>query len=365
MIPTLQLGQFGRAASSSSLGLPTWNASDKDADITLSGGDLIATLVNGSGTVYGGVRAGITRNASENRYFEVTVSGADIRSFPGVGKSTAVILNQAPGNVGPDSYGYFPQPDDTYANGTPTITHLPVQQIIGVAVDFAAGTIKFIKAGQFLSVAFTSFTGPLFPAWGPGSIVSSRAGTLNTGGSAWAYGPPAGFSAWGGTWNSADKGANVVLSGGDLIATVASGGGSVRGTVSFSSGKRYFEVSYSSDALHLPGVSNSSATLAQYPGYDANGWGIFTFDNEKYTSAAGAVIAQATSATIGISLNAGNLRFIVEGTTGPVAAASLTGDFYPMWGSGTTTTGTRSGTLNLGASAFEWPLPSGATAWGS
>jgi len=81
------------------------------------------------------------------------------------------------------------------------------------------------------------------------------------------------------TWNPTDMGAGVVLSNGNLDATWGTGGGSwegVRVTTSLNSGQAYFEVQdlNANDNCLVSGVAAASATLASYPGADANGWGL-------------------------------------------------------------------------------------------
>ena len=76
------------------------------------------------------------------------------------------------------------------------------------------------------------------------------------------------------TWNPSDKDASVTLSGGNLVASSTSASwAAVRSTISKSSGKWYWE--YTVTAIgngHTQGIGNSSATLANYVGQDANGW---------------------------------------------------------------------------------------------
>lgn len=83
------------------------------------------------------------------------------------------------------------------------------------------------------------------------------------------------------TWNPADKGANIVLSGGDLIVgrTGSDGWQSVRATIARSSGKHYFEglVGAASGLGWQLGLASATATLADFTGsstgfgYNGNG----------------------------------------------------------------------------------------------
>jgi hypothetical protein len=71
-----------------------------------------------------------------------------------------------------------------------------------------------------------------------------------------------GAAATSSTWNPADKGANVVLSNGNITAAKAgSGYESVRGVNGKSSGKRYFEVTVIDQTILLVGVADAGCTL--------------------------------------------------------------------------------------------------------
>ena len=72
------------------------------------------------------------------------------------------------------------------------------------------------------------------------------------------------------TWNSADKTANVTLSGGDLtVATTAVGFGGVRSVASKSSGVWYYEITVNTVGVTGVGFSNSTHSLsfADFTGY--------------------------------------------------------------------------------------------------
>ena len=91
--------------------------------------------------------------------------------------------------------------------------------------------------------------------------------------------PSAGGGSASGTLNPSDKDAAITLSNGDLTATSSTAGSfkSVRSTTSYSSGKRCFGFTTngtsSVTANCLVGIANSTASLATYVGFDANGWG--------------------------------------------------------------------------------------------
>jgi len=86
-----------------------------------------------------------------------------------------------------------------------------------------------------------------------------------------AFTPAAGGGAPAATWNSADKSANITLSGGDLTATsTAAGPNNVRSTIGKSTGKFYSEhvCTFSTGAEYSLCLGTTSAPLDQYGGGD-------------------------------------------------------------------------------------------------
>ncbi len=75
-------------------------------------------------------------------------------------------------------------------------------------------------------------------------------------------------------WNTADKSANVTLSGGSLVATMTSASqGAVRADTSFGSGKLYYEVvlGTASGSNFGVGWANATSSLSSFIGNDKNG----------------------------------------------------------------------------------------------
>lgn len=77
------------------------------------------------------------------------------------------------------------------------------------------------------------------------------------------------------TWNPADKNAGVTLADSNTTAYLASGSGfrGVRGTAGKDHGKWYFEVIMTNCSKMSVGIATASATLADFVGKDAYGWG--------------------------------------------------------------------------------------------
>lgn len=186
-------------------------------------------------------------------------------------------------------------------------------------------------------------------------------------------GKPAAFS----TWNSADKSANITLSGGNLIATASNTVGAVRGTSAQSSGKLYFEQTLGGAAGDFRlGMATASASLSASLGEDANGWGFgrYIFNGRLRNNATTAVSTTPKPAdgdVVGFHVDFSALKFYIRingtnwnsmdpaaGTGGQTFAS---GSWFPAFSSDSSSD---SSTLNVGASAFGTSPASGYSAWG-
>lgn len=171
----------------------TWNVADKDADVALSGGDLVATIVS-TGAEQGVVRGVQFRSATDARFFCGEYTGPDGRCCPGIAKATAS-LTQYPGQ---DASGYSVYGADgrlQFNGGSTAYTSAYGSGTI-VGVGLAAGVLTFFtwsgSAWVSLGTAATGITGDWAPAWGPGS---SAAGTRSF--SLLDMEPPTGYARWG------------------------------------------------------------------------------------------------------------------------------------------------------------------------
>lgn len=162
------------------------------------------------------------------------------------------------------------------------------------------------------------------------------------------------------TWNPLDKGANMTLSNDDLTVVSASTGGLVRSVGSKSSGKWYWEVTKNAGVDLAVGIAKANASLANYLGGDANGYGYIAGTGQKSNnnvkSAYGAAYADGDVIGIGLDLDAGTLTFYKNGVSQGVAFSGLSGTFFAA--EGTTNNGDRC-TANFGANLFAYPLPNG------
>lgn len=169
-------------------------------------------------------------------------------------------------------------------------------------------------------------------------------------------------------WNPSDKDADITLSEANATASItATAQGVVRGvTGRDASGDHYFEVTVGgTDGRAFVGIAKSTASLTNYPGQDADGYGYIGVNGQKITNASGVAYGATWTAgdVIGVRLNAGTLTFYKNGVSQGSAYTGLTGTFFAAWGTETAVAGTRTGKLNAGREAF-LSLPSGATAWG-
>ncbi len=239
----------------------------------------------------------------------------------------------------------------------------------GVLVGSGALTIDAIDAGSSHGFRIGVRADTLYPLTGHiDEIIYSRE-ALTTAGfavptAAMTRGSFSGYSAW----NPSDKGAAVTLSAGNRLARTSSSSQSARGTQGYSTGKHYFEVTSTGgatdpDHIVLVGVGQTGASLTLYPGFDAWGWAFYPQGAQKYTSNTPGAYGSDTD-TVGVMWNAtdGEVSFKVSASAPSVAFTGVTGFLHPMWGAGSSG-GARTGSINTGATAFRWGLPSGFSAW--
>lgn len=165
----------------------TWNPSDKNSNVTLSGGNLIASTSTTNHCIF---RATLGKSSGK-WYWEVT--GSNNIGISNVSQS--LTTGQYPGGT-VDSWGYN-QGGAFYTNNTGSgspATYTPASDIIGVALDMDSGTVTFYKNNVSQGIAFTGLTGTLFPM---ADVYSGIAGpcTANFGATALTYTPPGGYNA--------------------------------------------------------------------------------------------------------------------------------------------------------------------------
>lgn len=159
------------------------------------------------------------------------------------------------------------------------------------------------------------------------------------------------------TWNPADRGSAVSLSGGDLTAD-CSLGGSVRSVFGATAGKYYWELTFPFGLNgSLSGVATSSSDLDSYPGGDAESWGADDVSGDVYH--AGAVIESSvpgpptTTLSVLLDATAKTLEFWADGVDFGVTISLTGSQFYAITGSAGTVT------ANFGATSFNHTPPVG------
>jgi len=170
------------------------------------------------------------------------------------------------------------------------------------------------------------------------------------------------------TWNPSAKGGYFTLPNGNLTASHGGLGSSVLGTTSKSIGKWYFEVYYDSLVVNnlMVGVASSSLPLSEYVwnnSYQRSYIGLNGKKTNGSESAYGA--AYTTGDYIGVAVDTDDmsLTFYKNGASQGIAFTDLASisPVFPM----VTTYGSNnfSCTVNFGATAFAYPVPSGFNSW--
>jgi hypothetical protein len=191
-------GFFGAAAP---LGV-TWNPADFGSALTLSGGNLTATYSSGSNC---GGRATTSHSTTGKYYFEqlwTTVNAGTNSPMGGIVAATWPFLN-ATFNAA-NAWGIQSSPAFSYGNGSFAASGVTFANgdIMGCAVDFAAGNIWFAKNNVWINSgnpsagtnpAWTGVTGTLFPAV---RITTVGVVTARFALASFTYTPPTGFGIW-------------------------------------------------------------------------------------------------------------------------------------------------------------------------
>ena len=160
----------------------TWNPADKDATVTLSGGNLTAASTSGA------VRS-VASVSSGKYYWELTFPSGINEQFIGIA-TASMDVSSYPSN---DAYGWVValSTAEIYNNNVVlgTISALPVTTL-SVLLDADAGTMVFWADGVVVSTAISLSAGPYFATYGYQTPV-----TANFGATAFNHAPPVGYEA--------------------------------------------------------------------------------------------------------------------------------------------------------------------------
>lgn len=188
----------------------TWNPADKNAGISLTGGNLIATRASSSPANAEVVRATSSKSSGKS-YWECTPSGTTGLGNVSIGLAVAGASLAAAIGIDTNGVGYFDGGNvrmNTTAIGN--AGSYTTADVIGIAIDLGAQLIWFRKNGGVWNnsgannpstgvggFSYSGITaGALFPAISLNVSVPTS-GTANFGASAFGASAPAGFSAWG------------------------------------------------------------------------------------------------------------------------------------------------------------------------
>ena len=163
------------------------------------------------------------------------------------------------------------------------------------------------------------------------------------------------------TLNPLDKGTNATLANGNLFgSTSTTAWAMIRSTFAISSGKWYWEFTVATTQIII-GLAKSNASLANYVGADANGWGWYGATGNKVNGGTQVtyVGVWAANDVIGVSFDAdvGTLVFYKNGTSQGTAYTGLTsGPYFPAI---SFSAASDSANANFGQRAFAYTAPSG------
>lgn len=174
----------------------TWNPSDKGAAVTLSGGNLSASVTGASSD---GVRA-TTSKASGKYYFELSVPATSSVSNEAIGLADATWAVTSI-SLGQDTHGICYRPDGAIKYNAATLTTAAAWangDLIAVAFEPGVG-VKFYRNNVLVWTETTNYpSGTLYAAYGGDGAGTARTDTVNFGATSFTYTPPSGYIAYDG-----------------------------------------------------------------------------------------------------------------------------------------------------------------------
>lgn len=388
-----------------------WDVNDKTTNITLSNSDKTATAISAASNEFVQSTDG---HSSGLYYAEILIDVISV--YVGIGALTDNYTTS--GFTGTAGFVHLSNGDvvDHSASTVGNIGTFTAGDTICVAVNATSGKIWFRKnSGNWDNNAAhdpATGTGGFSYTAGPSLELSAIlpantcAVTINTGGSAFSYSAPSGFSNWyvvvtnvsvnvtgqsvtasvgneaiiiggiAGAWNTNDHTNDIVLSGSDLIAT---GGASadnndfVRSTDFHASGKYFVEITVN-NITNYNAVGIVSGDFVTFTGSGGSYWlknGVVLDAYLGYMGAGAAAFSAGNVLDIAIDATAGLIWYRNGGGNW-----NNSGTANPATGVGgiTVTVGpnlyvvailgaSSSDTINTGTSAFTYPVPSGFTNW--
>jgi hypothetical protein len=159
--------------------------------------------------------------------------------------------------------------------------------------------------------------------------------------------------------------AAATVSQGNLqVDWTTTGQGSILSTIAMTSGKWYFEGTVTgTNTREVIGIVNSSAATTTYVGGDANGWGYFSVNGQKYNngSATSYGATYTTNDIIGVAFDAdaGSLTFYKNGTSQGTAFTGLSAGTYFFAVADANSSLTCGWNVNFGQRPFSYTPPTG------
>lgn len=168
----------------------TWDAATADADIVLTGSNLIASNANGNS---GGVRSTIGKTTGK-WYWEITITAIANASW-GIGiVNASATLAFYPGKD-TNGWAWWFSTGDRLTNdtlGTNYATAPVNSDVIGFALDADAATIVLYKNGSNLGTLYSVLTGTMYACVGNNNALFTA--TANFGATAFAQSVPVGYN---------------------------------------------------------------------------------------------------------------------------------------------------------------------------
>ena len=176
---------------SASVTYATWNPADKGSFVTLSGGNLTATMANTGRSI---VRSTLGKSSGK-WYWEVKKTDASTSLNVGIATSTAGLNTFLGADAQAWGYEGLSGANAIYNNGSAALTAATYVQndVIGIALDMNANTCAFYKNNVLQNTASIA-AGTWFAAVGDGNA-NGEVGVANFGASALTFSPPSGFNA--------------------------------------------------------------------------------------------------------------------------------------------------------------------------
>jgi len=172
------------------------------------------------------------------------------------------------------------------------------------------------------------------------------------------------------TWDPNNKGTNVTLSGGNLVASSSIGSQSFCSSdIGVISGKWYWEytitASGGNESMH--GVADATAVLTNSPGQDVHGYGYYASNGNSFHNATltayGATYAVGDVIGVALDVDNNQVTFYKNGVSqGVITMSGMTAPYFAASGNGSGAANTVTVTANFGASAFAGSVPGGYNA---